>query len=229
MALKVSPQLAEESPQRPERPDFKRRSVYSVRQDNNAPGRVSIASGQALTLAKGGVTRRLDTNSDRGKKRSTKRRTVLAAGWVSHPISEEINRIAKDTGLTRSHTIAVLLEEAVHQKLHIQHAMLLGPIIQQALAKEREKDRRRMGQLLVQNTVLTRQLLYLVTNLITRIGSTRPPTAERLHKILDWSKEKARENTFTRGEETEALIDAVGVWLDWEQGRRDRAEGGNSG
>src|SRR5690349_877641 len=219
MATKVSPQLAEESPQRPERSDIKRRSVYSVRQDNNAPGRVSVASDHALTLVKGGVTRRLDTNPDRGKKRSTKRRTVLAAGWVERPISEEIDRIAEDTGLTRSHTIAVLLEEAVHQELHMQHAVMLGPIIQKALAKERDTDRRRMGQLLVQNTVLTRQLLYLVTNLITRIGSTNPPTAERLHKILDWSKEKARENTFIHSEETEALIEAVGVWLDWEQGK----------
>jgi hypothetical protein len=222
MAIKDFPRLVEERPQRPERSGFKRRSPYSVRQDNNAPGRVSVASGQALTLAKGGVTRRLDTNPDRGKKRSTKRRTVLAAGWVSQPISEEIDRIAKDTGLTRSHTIAVLLEEAVHQKLHIQHAVLLGPIIQQALAKEREKDRKRMWQLLVQNTVLTRQIMYLVTNVLTRIGATNPPTAERLHQILDWSKEKARENTFTHGEETEALIDAIGVWLDWEQGRGER-------
>ena len=146
----------------------------------------------------------------------------MAAGWIERPISEEIDRIATESGVTRSHTIAVLLEEAVHQKLHIQHAVMLGPIIQKALAKEREKDRRQMGQLLVHNTVLTRQLLYLVTNLLTRIGSTHPPTSERLHKILDWSKEKARENTFKHGEETEALIKAVGVWLDWEQGKGER-------
>jgi hypothetical protein len=229
MAIKVSPQLEEERPQRPERSDFKRRSFYSVRQDNNAPRRLRVASGQALTLIKRGVTRRMDTNSDRGKKHSAKRRTVLAAGWVSHPISEEIDRIARDTGFTRSHIIAVLLEEAVHQKLHVQHAVMLGPIIQQALAKEQEKDRKRMAELLVQNTVLTRQILYLVTHLLSRIGSTHPLTAEQIYNALDWSKQKARENTFKHSPQTEALIAAIGNWLDWEEeGGGERAKGRGS-
>src|SRR5690348_9762716 len=110
MAIKVSPQLEEESPQRPERSVFKRRSVYSVRQDNNAPRRVRAASLQALPVKEVARSRRLTTKSDRGKKHSTKRQTVSAIGWIKQPISEEIDRIAKDTGLTRSHTIAVLLE-----------------------------------------------------------------------------------------------------------------------
>jgi hypothetical protein len=46
--------------------------------------------------------------------------------------------------------------------LHIQHAILLGPIIQQAIADEREKDRSRLATLLVQNTVLTGQVKYLL-------------------------------------------------------------------
>jgi hypothetical protein len=229
MAIKVSPQLAEESSQSNGRSDFKRRSLYSVRQDNSAPQRARITSGQAYRIEKVARAQQISKKSDRSKKHSTSRQTEPATTWLKKPISEEVNRMAAHDGFTRSREVAELVEWAVHQKLHQQHAAMIGPIIRDVLIKEREKDRRRMGQLLVQNTVLTRELLYLVTNLITRIGSTRPPTAEQLHKILDWAKDKARENTFKHGEETEALINAVGVWLDWEQGRGERAEGGNSG
>jgi hypothetical protein len=153
-------------------------------------------------------------NSDRSQKHSIKRQTVPATTWLKKPISEEIDRIAKDSGLTRSKTIATLVEEAVHQKLHIQHAILLGPIIQQAIAQEREKDRKRIAGLLVQNTVLTGQVKYLLTNLLGRSGSQQKVTAEDLYKILDWSKRKARENVIRRGKHTEKLIVAVGEWLD---------------
>jgi hypothetical protein len=155
-------------------------------------------------------------NSDRSKKHSIKRQTVPATTWLKKPISDEIDRIALDSGLTRSKTIATLVEEGVHQKLHIQHAILLGPIIQQAIAEEREKDRSRMATLLVQNTVLTGQVKYLLTNLLGRSGSQQKVTADDLYKILDWSKRKARETVIRRGKHTEKLLAAIGDWLDAE-------------
>jgi hypothetical protein len=155
-------------------------------------------------------------NSDRSQKHPTKRQTVPATTWLKKPISEEIDRIAQDSGLTRSKTIATLVEEAVHQKLHIQHAILLGPIIQQAIAEEREKDRSRLATLLVQNTVLTGQVKYLLTNLLGRSGSQQKVTADDLYKILDWSKRKARETVIRRGKHTENLLTAIGEWLDAE-------------
>jgi hypothetical protein len=162
-------------------------------------------------------------NSDRSQKHSTKRHTVPATTWLKKPISEEIDRIAQDSGLTRSKTIATLVEDAVHQKLHIQHAILLGPIIQQAIAEEREKDRTRLATLLVQNTVLTGQVKYLVTNLLGRSGSQQKVTADDLYKILDWSKRKARETVIRRGKHTDKLLAAIGEWLDAE-GREEDAE-----
>src|SRR4051794_4199227 len=156
MALKVSPQLAEESPQRPERPGIKGRSQNSVRQDNSAPKRARITSGQAYPVTNGTRSHRKNTNSDRSKKHSTKRLTEPITSWLEKPISAEVNRMAKQNGFTRSHQGAEFIKWAVHQQLHQQHAAMIGPIIRDVLAKEREKDRRRMGQLLVQNTVLTR-------------------------------------------------------------------------
>ena len=80
-------------------------------------------------------TRRMSKNSDRSKKHSTKRQTEPAMGWVERPVSWEIDRIAKESGQTRSHTIATLLKEAVHQRLHIQHAVMLSPLVRKSVLK----------------------------------------------------------------------------------------------
>ena len=114
-----------------------------VGQDNNAPRRVRRASSQPSPVQHEARTRRLPSQATLPKKRSTKRQTVQAAGWVKKPISAELDRIAKQEGVTRSLVIATLLEEAVHQRLHVQHAVLLQPIIEQAIAKQLQRSSRR--------------------------------------------------------------------------------------
>jgi hypothetical protein len=219
--MKGNPQFSGDILVNQTRSELKRRQLGWVRQDNNAPQRVSIASGDAYPVKRVARSRQLKTNSDRAKKHSTKRQTVIAVGWIKKPISDEIDRIALDSGLSRSKTIATLLDEAVHQKLHIQHAILLGPIIQQAIAEEREKDRTRIAGLLVQNTVITGQVKYLLTNLLGRSGFQQKVTADDLYKILDWSKRKARETAIRRGKHTEKLLAAIGEWLDAEGREED--------
>jgi hypothetical protein len=196
------------------RSELKRRQIDWVRQDNSAPKRARTATDHAYQVKTLMRSQPDKGNSDRSQKHSTKRRTVPITTWVKRPIRDEIDRIAKDSRLHRSTVAATLLEEAVHQKLHIQHALLLGPIIQQAIAEEREKDRKRVASLLVQNTVLTGQVKYLLTNLLGRSGSQQKVTAEDLYKILDWSKRKARETVIRRGTHTEKLLEAIGEWLD---------------
>src|SRR3954471_20449723 len=181
---------------------------------NAAPNRPRMATGQPYQVTALLRSQQGKGNSDRSQKHSTKRRTVPITTWVKGAIRDEIDRIALDGGIHRSSVAATLLEEAVHQKLHIQHAILLGPIIQQAIAEEREKDRKRIAGLLVQNTVLTGQVKYLLTNLLGRSGSAQKVTAEDLYKILDWSKRKARETVIRRGIHTEKLLAAIGEWLD---------------
>jgi hypothetical protein len=155
----------------------------------------------------------MDTKSDRAKKRSTSRQTEPATTWLKKPISAEINRIAKHHGLTRSRTIATLLEEAVHQKLHIQHAVLLKPTITQAIAEERRRDRGRFAGLLAWIAVQTIQTRYLSTNILARLGRKEEITAETLNSIVDKSKRKARANIISRDPEMEELITAVERWL----------------
>src|SRR5215211_1314584 len=137
-----------------------------VGQDNNAPLGERIASLQPSTVARAARTRQADTKVVRTKKHSTKRQTVMAAGWVKRPISSEIDRLANHEGLTRSATIASLLEEAVHQRLHVQHAILLQPIIKQAIADQMRKDRARFAALLVRIAFDANSTRHLVGNIL---------------------------------------------------------------
>ena len=155
----------------------------------------------------------MDTKSDRAKKRSTSRQTEQATGWVKKPISDEINRIAKHHGLTRSRTIATLLEEAVHQKLHIQHAVMLRPTITQAIAEERRLDRGRFAGLLAWIATEAGQTRYLVTNILARIGRHEELTPATLNRLVDLSRRKARANIVGRDPDMEELVLAVERWL----------------
>jgi hypothetical protein len=135
----------------------------------------------------------------------------MAAGWVKRPISSEINRIAKDTGLSRSKTIATLLEEAVHQRLHVQHAVLLKPLIQQAIREEMRKERARFAALLVRIAFDSNANRHLTGNILGRQPGVTP---ERLNKIRDWSTDKAKKSLTKRTPQMDELIKVVGKWLD---------------
>src|SRR3712207_515732 len=186
--LKRDTQYLRHAAKQQARSDFKERSLHDVWQDNNAPQRERIASSQSSPLKSTARKRLLMNKSDRAQKRSTKRRTVMAAGWVKQPISDEIDRMARDNGLTRSKTIATLLEEAVHQRLHVQHAVLLKPLIQQAIREELRKDRARFAALLVRNAFDSNTNRHLLGNILGRQPGMTP---EKLNKIRDWSTDKA--------------------------------------
>ena len=154
------------------------------------------------------------TNSDRSKKHSTKRQTVSAVGWVKKPISVEIDRIAGCDGLTRSKTIATLLEEAVRQRLHTQHAVLLTSIVEQAIAKQMTRERARIAALLVRIAFDANQTRTLATNILGRQPRMNP---EKLTTILDASFRKAKTDITRRTPQIETLIAAVQNWLNGEE------------
>ena len=164
--------------------------------------------------------RRLPSPSTPPKKRSTRRQTVQAAGWVKKSVSAKIDRIAKHAGLTRSRTIATLLGEAVHQRLHVQHAVLLKPLIKETLAEERRKDRAQFAAFLVRIAFDTNTNRHLLGNILGRQPGVTP---ESLNKIRDWCTRKAMESIKTRSPEIEALIRAVDQWFEAGEGSRDGA------
>jgi len=144
----------------------------------------------------------------------------MAAGWVKQPISDEIDRMAKDAGVSRSRTIATLLEEAVHQKLHVQHAVLLEPLIRQAIAKEFRRDRSRFAALLVRIAFDANTTRHLTANILGRQPGV---TAEKIDKIADWSTRKAKQSLTSRTPQIDELIRAVEQWL--EAGEEEQTTG----
>jgi len=134
----------------------------------------------------------------------------MAAGWVKKPVSAELDRIAQQEGVTRSRVIATLLEEAVHQRLHIQHAVLLQPIIEQAIAAQLQKDRARFAALLVRIAFDANTTRHLVGNILGRQDGVTP---EALNRIRDWCTRKAKDSITTRTPQIEELIKAVDAWL----------------
>src|SRR5271165_5787596 len=161
-----------------------------VRQDNVAQRRVRVALPQASRIKEGTRTHQLTKNIIRIKKHSNKRQTVNAVGWISKKVSAEIDRIAAEKGITRSRTIATLLEEAVNWSIEKQYATLLKPIIQQTIRKESRKDRARFAELLVRvayDANVSRNLAFNI------LGRQPGVTVESLNRIKDWSNKKAKD------------------------------------
>ena len=159
---------------------------------------------QALTLRKGSVTRALNINSDRVKKHSTSRRTLIAAGWVEKPISQEIDRIATESGLTRSHTIATLLKEAVNQHLHVHHAVMLSPLVRKSVLKAIQG----LLPFLISIAYDANQTRNLTGNLLAR--TLRP---EEMEQIRERTAKKARESILHQRPQIEELAGIASAWF----------------
>src|SRR3712207_778559 len=97
-----------------------------------------------------------------------KRRTVHLTVWVKPGVKAELQRVAEQQGLSVSATGATLLEAALRQNLHIQHAALLQPIIEQAIRKQMRGISTRLAWLLVRVAFDVGQTRSLVTNLLGR-------------------------------------------------------------
>jgi len=135
MAANKFPQIQKKTTQKQTGSEFLLRPLQGVGQDRSAPKRARAGSAQPLRVRNGILKDRMDKNSDRLQKQPITGPKVLVAGFVPKPIAQEIDRITKESGKTRSQTIATLLEEAVHQKLHIRHAVMLAPLIREAVVR----------------------------------------------------------------------------------------------
>ena len=166
--------------------------------------RVRIASAQAYRAEKGTRSRPLNINSDRSKKYSTKRKTVPAMGWVERPVSDEIDRIAKESGQTRSHTIATLLKEAVHQRLHIQHAVMLSPLVRKSVVKGIQG----LLPLLIAIAYDAHQ-----TRSLAGIALAKEIRSEEMERIRERTAKKARESILHQRPQIAELVDIARDWF----------------
>jgi hypothetical protein len=126
--------------------------------------------------------------------------------WVKQEVKAEGLRIAEQEGVSPSAVGAALMEEAVHQKLHTQHAILLQPMIKQAVREQMAA----FVPLLVRVAFEAGQTRSLVTNILGRQPGV---SSADLKTILEGSGESAKANIRRRTPQMAELTEAVQRWM----------------
>ena len=152
------------------------------------------------------------------KHTNTKRKTAKVTVWVRPEVKAELRRVAEQDGLSLSAAGAALLEEALRQKLHVQHAVLLQPIIKQAIRQEMRTISTRLAWLLVRVAFDAGQTRSLVTNVLGRQPGVTP---DMLNAILSNSSKSAKRNLTRRTPQITDLIEAVEQWMVAEEGKHE--------
>ena len=191
-------------------PQSKGTTLRSVRQDKDAPTRVRIASMQPVVPKKRARTRQMNTLSPRSqkpsKKRSTKRQTVQISGWGRPQLKRELERRAEQEGLSLSQTVIAALEEWVRQQLHIQHTVLIQPIIETTIRTELRRYFSRMILFLARITMTLDVIKGLVKWLCRRLAGA---TKEQVDDVEARSRTDARLNLVKRTPQLEAITEEL--------------------
>ncbi len=148
------------------------------------------------------------------KPHSQKRKTVHLALWVQPQLKAEIKRLADKERLSVSKVAGTLLEEAVRQQLHIQQAVLLQPLIEQAISRRLATISTRLSAFLVRGVLDMGQVRRLVINLLARQPGM---TEELLDEIIDRSSEGARKQLTQKNPQLSSFIAEVAAWLGGEE------------
>lgn len=121
-----------------------------------------------------------------------------------------MERIGERDGLSLSKTGATALEQWVAESLHLQHAGLIQPIIEKAIAKQMRSYSTRIAVLLVRSLFASEQTRSIVTNIL---GRQQGINQQVLVKILDGSSTTARRNIVRVTPQLATLIKEVEAWI----------------
>jgi hypothetical protein len=198
------------------------RPLGGVGQDKGAPERVRRDSSQPVPRLAAERTRQPGGSVARSQKPNRKRKLDRVTIWVEREVKAEVDRIARQEGLSVSATGAAFLREAVRQKLHVQHAVLLQPIIEQAIRRQMGALSTRLAWLLVRVAFDAGQTRSLVTNILGRQAGVSP---EVLKTILAGSGKSAKANITRRTPQMAELIEAVEKWMVAEEGSPEMTNG----
>jgi hypothetical protein len=142
--------------------------------------------------------------------------------WVKPAVKAELKRLAGMDELTVSKTGAALLEAAIHQKLHVQHALLLQPIIEQTVRKELRSFSNRLVFFLMRIAFASEQARILITNVLDRILRREGMTGKTFTSLVDQSNKLARRNIIHKTPQLQTLLD------EWEASNTSAREEGSA-
>jgi len=198
-------QLSQRRQYRKEETEKVSNTLSKERQDNSAPVRARVASSQPYTLYTHQLPRGLDKKKERVKKHSTSRQSVSITLWVDEPIRIEVDKFAQDLGLSRSAMAKQLIEQAVHQKLHITHAQSMGSIVEKAVSKALQ----RLIPFITQISYDSNQSQILIGH---TLGQILKDDVE-LKRIRDRAASLARKNIFHIRPQIKEITEAVKLWF----------------
>jgi hypothetical protein len=147
-------------------------------------------------------------------------KTVKITLWVKPAVRAELKRLAEMDRLTVSKTGATLLEAAIHQQIHTQHALLLQPIIEQTVRKELRSFGNRLVFFLMRIAFASEQARILITNVLDRVLRREGGGEQTLTTLVDQSNKLARRNIIHKSPQLQTLLE------EWEAANTpDREEG----
>ncbi len=150
------------------------------------------------------------------RKHSRQRQLVQLTIWLKPAVKAEIQRIAEKEGLSVSSTGRAGLEEWVRQKLHIQHAVLLQPIIETTIRKEIRRTTDRLVFVQARNAYEAGWTRRIASNILKYVPGM---TEEKLNTILDRSSIDARKNIFRKTPQMNEVSEEVRKTLQEEENR----------
>jgi hypothetical protein len=184
-------------------------------QDKARIASARVPSGQPAAVKTGTRAKPMHPNGTRTTNGNVaKIRAVHLDLWVNPIVKAELQRIAEQEGLSMSATGAALLEAAIRQKLHIQHGVLLQPIIKTAIHEAMQGISNRLAFLLARTAFSSEQTRAIATNIL---GRQDDMTEEKLKNILAMTKRTAKGNLTRRNPELEELIAVIKQWLEQEE------------
>ena len=147
-------------------------------------------------------------------------KTVKVTLWVKPAVQAELKRLAEMDQLTVSKTGAALLEAAIHQRIHTQHALLLQPIIEQTVRKELRSFGNRLVFFLMRIAFASEQARILITNVLDRVLRREGGGQETLTTLVDQSNKLARRNIIGKSPQLQTLLE------EWEAANTPEREEG---
>ena len=130
--------------------------------------------------------------------------------WVRPVVKAELERVAKRESVSVSAAGEALLEKALQQDIHTQHAALLETIIEKAIAKHLRSYSTRIALLLVRVAFAGEQTRSIVTNILSRHPGV---TQDMLTRILNGSSNAAKRNITRKTPQLETIINEVEQWF----------------
>jgi hypothetical protein len=154
---------------------------------------------------------RLHPNGTRSTNRNTHHKTRVHLDlWVNPIVKVELQRIAKQEGISMSKAGAAFLERALQQNVDMQYHALIDPVIKTAVQNYMGGGFNRLAWLLVRIAFAAEQDRALTANILGRMPDM---TKEQLNHILAMSQNTAKRNITHTSPEMRELVDAVESFL----------------